>query len=76
MGSEGEEGGALVEPKEADLLEAKRAFESVVGEGFLKEAYSPALILARRLWRFLVNGFTNGADIFLAEEIVEEFEKL
>ncbi|KAI4613098.1 hypothetical protein J4E83_007509 [Alternaria metachromatica] len=74
MGSEGEEGGALVEPKEADLLEAKRAFEGVVGESFLKEAYSPALVLARRLWRFLVNGFTNGADIFLAEEIVDEFE--
>ncbi|KAI4685033.1 uncharacterized protein J4E88_004476 [Alternaria novae-zelandiae] len=76
MGSEGEEGGALVEPKEADLLEAKRAFESLVGDSFLKEAYSPALILARRLWRFLVSGFTNGADIFLAEEIVEEFERL
>jgi len=76
MGSEGEEGDALAEPEDAALLEAKRAFESVVGEGFLKEAYSPALILARRLWRFLVNGLTNGADIFLAEDVVEEFERL
>ncbi|KAI4678601.1 hypothetical protein J4E81_010696 [Alternaria sp. BMP 2799] len=76
VGERGEEDGALVEPEEADLLEAKRAFEGVVGESFLKEAYSPALVLARRLWRFLVSGFTNGADIFLAEEIVEEFERL
>jgi len=76
MGSEGEKGDALAEPESAELLEVKRAFESVVGEGFLKEAYSPALILARRLWRFLVNGFTNGAEIFLAEDVVEEFERL
>ncbi|KAI4651548.1 uncharacterized protein J4E79_009028 [Alternaria viburni] len=76
IGKGGEEGGALVEPDEADLLEAKRAFEGVVGESFLEEAYSPALIFARRLWRLLVSGFTNGADIFLAEEIVEEFERL
>ena len=76
MGSEGEEGDALAEPEDAELLGLKRAFESVVGENFLKEAYSPALVLARRMWRFLVNGFTNGANYFLAEEIVEEFEKL
>ncbi|KAI4953508.1 hypothetical protein J4E91_002355 [Alternaria rosae] len=76
IGREGEEGDALAEPGDAELLEAKRVFESVVDERFLKEAYSPALVLARRLWRFLVFGFTNGADIFLAEEIVEEFEKL
>ena len=76
MGSEGEEGDTLAEPEDAALLEAKRTFEGVVDEGFLKEAYSPPLILARRLWQFLVSGFTNGADIFLAEEIVEEFERL
>jgi hypothetical protein len=76
FGSEGDEGNALAEPEDTGLLEAKRTFEEVVGEGFLKEAYSPEGILARRLWHFLVCGFTSGADIFLAEKTVEEFERL
>jgi hypothetical protein len=76
VGIRNEEDVALADPDDVNLLEAKRVFESVVGDSFLKEAYSPALVLARRLWRFLVSGFTNGADIFLAEEIVDEFERL
>ncbi|CAN9328228.1 unnamed protein product [Alternaria alternata] len=69
-------GEALVEPEEAELLEAKRTFENVVGESFSKEAYCSELVLARRLWPILITGFTNGRDIFLVEEVVREFEKL
>jgi hypothetical protein len=74
--SEGDEGDVLVKPEDTELWEAKRTFEKVVGEGFLEEAYSPGGIMARRLWHFLLNGFTSGADIFLAEKTVEEFERL
>ncbi|KAL1795232.1 hypothetical protein ACET3X_007048 [Alternaria dauci] len=71
-----EDGGTLVDPDEAELLEAKRTFESVVGESFLKEAFCPELVLARRLWQILTEGFTNGEDMFLAEDVVREFEVL
>jgi hypothetical protein len=73
---ETEDGDALVEPEDADLLEAKRAFENVVGGNFLKEAYCPELILARRLCHVLIEGFKNGEDIFLVEKTVDEFERL
>ncbi|KAG9188129.1 hypothetical protein G6011_02052 [Alternaria panax] len=74
--NENADGAVLLEPDDAEFLEAKRTFESVVGESFLKEAYCPELVLARRLWNILLGGFANGRDIFFAEEIVEEFERL
>ncbi|CAG5169644.1 uncharacterized protein ALTATR162_LOCUS7060 [Alternaria atra] len=70
-----EDGDAMIGPQDAELLEVKRTFESVVGDSFLKEANCPGLILARRLFHILLEGFENGGDIFLAEEIVEEFER-
>jgi hypothetical protein len=71
----GGDGDALIGPQDAELLEVRCTFESVVGDSFLKEANCPGLILARRLFHILLDGFENGGDIFLAEEIVDEFER-
>jgi hypothetical protein len=39
----------LVEPEDEETREVKRAFEGIVGEEFLREAYCPELVLARTL---------------------------
>jgi aminoglycoside phosphotransferase (APT) family kinase protein len=75
-GGEEEDGDALLEPEDEETKEIKRAFESVVGEAFLREAYCTELVLLRRLWHILLRGLTNGGDIFLVEEILGEFEVL
>ncbi|RAR06503.1 hypothetical protein DDE82_003324 [Stemphylium lycopersici] len=74
----GADGGeeALVEPTDEGPLEVKRAFESVVGEDFLTSAYCVELVLMRRLWHVLLAGFESGGDIWMAEEVLEEFGKL
>lgn len=75
-GVEEKEEEALKEPADGALVEAKRVFESVVGEVFLKSAYCVGLVLMRMLWHVLLGGFTSGGDIWMVEEVLEEFGKM
>ncbi|USP76896.1 hypothetical protein yc1106_04170 [Curvularia clavata] len=75
--SEGEdEKDALVEPQDEVLRKLKKVFEGVVGETFLKSAYSVELMLARRLWGVLIKGFACGDDAWMAEDVLNEFERM
>ena len=69
------EGDALIEPSDPELRAYKRTFEDVVGQDFCKDAYCPQYIFLRRIWRFLVNGIRNEIDLFLAEEVLDEWEE-
>lgn len=71
-----DERGALVEPRDDEARELKKVFESVVGDEFVKGAYRVELVLARRLWGVLTKGVTCGDDVWLVEDVLEEFAKM
>ena len=71
---ENAESDAVVEVTDPEKLEYKRNFEDVVGAGFHQDSYRTEYILARSMWYFLVRGIRSGGDVFLAEEVLEEWE--
>ncbi|KAH7068513.1 hypothetical protein FB567DRAFT_615273 [Paraphoma chrysanthemicola] len=68
-----DEGGAVIDPTDSGKLELKRVFEDVVGEAFYRDSYRREYVLARRMLYFLVKGIRSGGDLFLCEEILEEW---
>ena len=68
----------LADARPVDFEQAvyKRMFEELVGPEFLRYAYGPEYILARRMLRFLLDGVVCGPDERCAWEIIEEFEKM
>ena len=52
------------------------AFEEVMGEEWCSVACRLEMELARRLWEVLLNGVVGGSDVFAAEEVLDEFEKV
>ncbi|RMZ66823.1 phosphotransferase enzyme family [Pyrenophora seminiperda CCB06] len=52
------------------------AFETVLGVEWCRMANRPELELARKLWGVLLKGMVGSGDVFAAEEILDEFEKV
>ncbi|KAH7061679.1 hypothetical protein BKA63DRAFT_484397 [Paraphoma chrysanthemicola] len=68
-----DEGDAVIEPSDAGMLELKHMFEDVVGKDFYRDSYQREYLLARRMFYFLIEGIRSGGDLFLCEEILEEW---
>jgi len=47
-----------------------------MGEEWCSVACRPEMELARKLWAVLLNGVVSGGDVFAAEEVLDEFEKM
>lgn len=63
----------LTEPEKIAL---KAVYEGVAGLGFAQTSYTPELALARRMFCYLIRGLTNGGEVPMAEELIEDFAKL
>lgn len=72
---EQDESRALEEPPTAHARELKQLFEDTVGEDFLHYAYKTQYRLARRLFRFAVNGMHGNEDISDADKLLEEWSE-
>jgi hypothetical protein len=76
--SEDDEMDDLVRPEhedEEEKREAKKEFEKVVGREFAESAFRVELMLMRRLWGVLQAGFTCGADVWMVEDVLNEFSR-
>jgi hypothetical protein len=66
----------LSPPQTSEEAEFKRIFDQMVGADYLRYAYGPEFILARRMFKILLNGIDWQGDLDKALEIIAEFEKL
>jgi hypothetical protein len=53
---EDDENGALSPPRTSEEAEFKRIFDRMVDADYLRYAYEPEFILARRMFKILLNG--------------------
>lgn len=72
---EQDESRALEEPPTTYARELKRLFEDTVGEEYCHYAYKTQYRLARRLFRFAVNGMHGNEDISDADKLFDEWSQ-
>ncbi|KAH7109452.1 hypothetical protein B0J11DRAFT_448994 [Dendryphion nanum] len=71
-----DEKNALVEPKYIDASLAKNFFRDIADEDFLKYAFAPEYVLARRMFRLCQCGIRSDRALDEAEDVVHEFEQM
>ncbi|KAF2498900.1 hypothetical protein BU16DRAFT_443035, partial [Lophium mytilinum] len=64
------------DPEDPETLELKEAFEEIVGGEFLRYAYKPEYIIARRLMVAAMSGMFQPADEEAVEKIIQDWEEL
>ncbi|KAF2806738.1 uncharacterized protein BDZ99DRAFT_479138 [Mytilinidion resinicola] len=64
------------DPEDPETLELKEAFEEIVGRDFLRYAYKPEYIIARRVMVAAMSGMFQSADLDAVEKIVQDWEEL
>jgi hypothetical protein len=73
---EEDENNALVVPETAEEKEFKAIFEEMADEEFLRFAYQPEYIIARRIFHVLNRGIHSGRVVWAANEIIEDLQGL
>ena len=68
-----DEATAYEAPEDPEMEDLKRLFNELVGEEFVKLAYSPQYRLARRLFKYAVEGIFGCWDVEAIDELVSEW---
>lgn len=63
---------AADEPQDRFDLEIKQAFDTVVGEAWLKVAYEKDAAVYRHIWQLMREGLWYSTQLYLAEDAIEE----
>ena len=63
----------LIDPEQIVL---KTVYEDIAGPGFAQTSYAPELAFTRRMLYCLMRDLTNGGEVLMAKELIEDFAKL
>ena len=65
---------ACEEPDDPELLEVKTIFEEIMGDEYIRFAYQPQFLLARRLFKIALHGNYSSETMIEIDEIMKDWD--